>query len=119
MGPTKALVKNYAIYEATTGTPLIARFVNHDEVTHYANHHYMVLPVHDHHGKPWRLDGKLIYRLHGVTYETVDHKRVPLSRCNDCGGMGIPMDEPNVESDCFQCTACGQEFSVRLAMMES
>lgn len=119
MGPTKALLKDNAIYEATTGTLLKDGFSNHDEVTHYVNHHYMLLPVHDHDGKPWQLDGKLIYRLHGVTYETVDHERVPLSRCNDCGGMGVPMDGPNVESGCFQCTACGREISVRLEMMES
>ena len=69
--------------------------------------------------KPWMLDGKLIYRLYGVTDETVDHERVTLSRCNDCGGMGVSSDEPNVESGCSQWTACGQECSVRLEMMKS
>ena len=119
MGPTKAILKDSAIHDAKTGTLLKDGFANHDEVTDYVNHHYIVLPVMDAEDRPWMLDGKLIYRLHGVTYETVDDERVTLSRCNDCGGMGIPMDEPNVESSCFQCIACGQEFSVRLEMMES
>ena len=43
MGPTKAVVKEHAIYEAKTGTLLKDGFANHDEVTHYVNHHYIVL----------------------------------------------------------------------------
>jgi hypothetical protein len=52
MGPTKALLKDNEIYEATRGTILKDGFANHDEVTHYVNHHYVVLPAHDNHGSP-------------------------------------------------------------------
>ena len=90
MGPTKSVLKDNEIYDARTGGLLKDGFGNHDEVTHYVDHHYVLLPVHDNDAEPWQFEGKLIYRLHGVTYETLNHQRVQLSRCNNCGGMGGP-----------------------------
>lgn len=83
------------------------------------NHHYLVLPVVDHAGRDRMLDGKPVHCLHGVQYETVDGERVHLTRCPDCGGMGIRIDEFAAESDCIRCMACGREFDARLEMMET
>jgi hypothetical protein len=119
MGPTKAIVKGHALYEAVGGKLIRDGFTNQREIEDYVNHHYLVLPVVDDAGRPWLLDGKPIYCLRGVQYETVDDRRVQLARCPDCGGMGIRSDEFTVESDCIRCTACGHEFDARLEMMET
>jgi hypothetical protein len=119
MGPTKAIVKGHALYEAVGEKLIRDGFTNQREIEDYVNHHYLVLPVVDNAGRPWLLDGKPIYCLRGVQYETVDDRRVHLARCPDCGGMGIRSDEFTVESDCIRCTACGHEFDARLEMMET
>lgn len=119
MGPTKAIVKGHALYEAVGDKLIRDGFTSQREIEDYVNHHYLVLPVVDNAGRPWLLDGKLIYCLRGVQYETVDGERVHLVRCPDCGGMGIRSDEFTVESDCIRCTACGHEFDARLEMMET
>lgn len=119
MGPTKAIVKGLALYDAVTSVLIKDGFTNRQEIEDYVNHHYIVLPVVDNAGRPWLLDGKPVYCLRGVQYETVDDQRVHLARCPDCGGMGIRADEFVVESDCIRCTACGHEFDARLEMMET
>lgn len=119
MGPTKAIVKGLALYDAVTRVLIKDGFTNRQEIEDYVNHHYIVLPVVDNAGRPWLLDGKPVYCLRGVQYETVDDQRVHLARCPDCGGMGIRADEFVVESDCIRCTACGHEFDARLEMMET
>lgn len=119
MGPTKAIVKQNALYEAVSGKLIKAGFASQRDIEEYVNHHYLVLPVADHQGRPWLLDGKPVYCLRGTQYETVDDDRVHLARCPDCGGMGIRADEFVVESDCIRCTACEHEFDARLEMMET
>ncbi|MBH0201084.1 MAG: hypothetical protein HP496_01975 [Nitrospira sp.] len=113
MGPTKAIVKDNALYEALGGKLIKGGFGNRHEVDDYVNHHYLVLPVVDREGRPWLLDGQLVYCLRGSQYETVNDQN------QDCGGMGIRSDEFTVESDCLRCTACGHEFDARLEMMET
>lgn len=119
MGPTKAVTNGTALYDAVSGRLIKAGFANLQEVEAYVNHHYLALPVTDDSGRPWVLDGKLVYCFRGARYETVDDQRVHLARCPDCGGMGIRSDEFTVESDCIRCTACGHEFDARLEMMET
>ena len=119
MGPTKVIVKRDAIYDVKTGGLLKAGLATHKEQEDYATHHYMVLPVLDHAGKPWLLDGKQVYCLRGSRYETSDDEVVHLARCPDCGGMGVSTDEVTMERDCIRCTRCGHEFEARLEMMES
>lgn len=119
MGPTKAVVKEHALYEAVSGKLIHDGFSSRQELEDYVKHHYLALPVLDNAGKPWQLDGNPVYCLHGVRYETVDDQKVHLARCPDCGGMGIRADELTVESDCIRCTACGHEFDTRLEMMET
>ena len=119
MGPTKAIARGNALYGAVTGALIKDGFASRQDLEDYVNHHYMVLPVIDHEGRPWLLDGRPVYCLRGVQYETVDGERVHLTRCPDCGGMGIRIDEFVVESDCIRCTACGHEFDARLEMMET
>ena len=97
----------------------LAGFASRQALDDYVNHHYLALPVDDNAGHSWLLDGKPVYCLRGTQYETVDHQRVHLARCLDCGGMGIRADECTVESDCIRCTACGHEFDARLEMMET
>src|SRR6266545_5903191 len=109
MGPTKVIIKEQALYEAVSGKFIKDGFTDRHDIENYVNHHYLVLPVVDHAGTPWLLDGKPIYCLHGVQYETLDDQKVHLSRCPDCGGMGIRADEFAVESDCIRCTSCGHE----------
>ena len=118
MGPTKAIVKGQSLHEAVSGKLIRDGFTSQQAMEDYVRQHYIVLPVRDHAGHPWQLDGKPVYCLHGVQYETVDDQKVHLVRCPDCGGMGIRADEFTVESDCIRCTACGHEFDVRLEMME-
>lgn len=119
MGPTKAVVKERALYEAVSGKLIHAGFATRQELEDYVRHHYLAIPVVDNAGNPWQLDGKPVYCLRGVQYETVDDQKVHLARCPDCGGMGIRADELTVESDCIRCTACGHEFDARLEMMET
>lgn len=119
MGPTKAVMKGTALYEAVSDKLIKDGFANRQDVVDYVNHHYLALPVTDDAGRPWLLDGKPVYCFRGARYETVDDQRVHLARCPDCGGMGIRSDEFTVESDCIRCTACGHEFDARLEMMET
>ncbi len=119
MGPTKAIVKGDAVYEAKTGKLLKGGFSGRSEMEDYAAHHYIVLPEIDKAGRPWELDGKPVYCLRGSRYETVDDHQPHLARCPDCGGMGVRVDEITVESDCIRCTQCEHEFDTRLQMMES
>lgn len=119
MGPVKAIVKENGLYEVLGGKLIKDGFTSRQELENYVNHHYLTLPVLDHAGNPWLLDGKPVYCLHGAQYETVDDQKVHLARCPDCGGMGIRSDEFTVESDCIRCTACGHEFDARLEMMET
>ncbi len=119
MGPTKAIVKECALYEAVTGRFIKDGFAGLLEIDEYVKHHYLALPVRDHAGNPWLLEGKPIYCFRGSQYETVDDQRVHLARCPDCGGMGIRSDEFTVESDCIRCVSCGHEFDARLEMMET
>lgn len=119
MGPTKAIMKEYALYEALGGKLIKDGFPNRQDLEAYVAHHYIVLPVVDKQGRPWHLDGKMVYCLRGTQYETVNDERVHLARCPACGGMGIRADEFAVESECIHCTACGHEFDARLEMMET
>jgi len=119
MGPTKAIVRGQALYEAVSGKLIKDGFADRRGIEDYVKHHYLALPVVDHAGTQWLLDGKPIYCLRGVQYETIDDQKVHLSRCPDCGGMGIRADEFVVESDCIRCTSCGHEFDTRLEMMEN
>lgn len=119
MGPMKVVTKGHTLYEALGGKLIKDGFINQQDLEDYVNHHYLVLPVVDKQGRPWLLDGKPIYCLHGTQYETVSDERVHLARCPDCGGMGIRTDEFVVESDCIHCTVCGHEFDTRLEMMET
>jgi hypothetical protein len=119
MGPTKVIVKGQALHEALEGKLIKDGFMSQQEIEEYVNHHYLVLPVVDKQGRPWLLDGMPVYCLRGTQYETVHDERVHLTRCQDCGGMGIRDDEVAVESDCIRCTACGHEFDTRLEMMET
>jgi DNA-directed RNA polymerase subunit RPC12/RpoP len=119
MGPTKAIVKGNALYEAASGKFLKDGFAGLAAIQDYVNHHYLVLPVVDNAGNPWLFEGKPVYCLRGVQYETVDDEKLHLARCPDCGGMGIRADEFTVESDCIRCMSCGHEFDARLEMMET
>jgi hypothetical protein len=119
MGPTKAVVKGAGLYEAGSGKLIKDGFADQRAIEDYVNHHYLALPVTDNSGRPWLLDGKLVYCFRGSRYETVDDQPVHLARCPDCGGMGIRTEELTVESDCIRCTACGHEFDARLEMMET
>jgi len=119
MGPTKAIIRDQALYEASTGKFIKDGFASRHEIEDYVKHHYLALPVVDNAGNAWQLDGKPIYCYRGSQYETVDDRRVHLARCPDCGGMGIRADEFVVESDCIRCTQCGHEFDARLEMMET
>jgi hypothetical protein len=119
MGPTKTVVKGHALYEANSGKLIKDGFAAQRDIDEYVKCHYLALPVVDNAGKPWALDGSPIYCLHGSQYETMNDQRVHLSRCPDCGGMGIRADEFVVESDCIRCTQCGHEFDARLEMMET
>ena len=119
MGPTKAIVKENALYEAVGGKLIKDGFADRKAVEDYVNHHYLALPVTDKAGRPWQLEGKPVYCLRGSQYETVDDRKVQLSRCPDCGGMGVRSDVVAVESDVIRCTGCGHEFDARLEMMET
>ena len=119
MGPTKAIIKNNGLYEAKTGKVIKENFPTHKELEEYANHHYIALPVLDKKGNPWTLEGQPVYCLHGTKYETVNDEQVLLAPCPNCGGMGIRVDEPSIETSCVRCLSCGYEFDCKLEMMES
>ena len=72
MGPTKAIVKQQALYDAVSGKLIQNGFESQQAMEDYVRQHYIVMPVRDHAGNPWQLDGKPVYCLHGVQYETVD-----------------------------------------------
>ena len=119
MGPTKTIIKEQALYEAATGKLLKDGFANRQAIEDYVKNHYLALPVVDHAGNAWLLEGQPIYCFRGTQYETLDGQRVHLARCPDCGGMGIRSDEFTVESDCIRCVSCEHEFDARLEMMET
>ena len=119
MGPTKVISKDGALYEVKTGKLVQGGLPTRKEQEAYAAHHYIALPVVDKAQNPWVLDGQPVYCFRGTRYETVDDQKIQLSRCPDCGGMGIRDDMPMVESDCIRCVQCGHEFDTRLEMMET
>ena len=119
MGPTEAIVTGTAIHDAKTGKILKEELSTRQAMEDYAAHHYVVLPEVDHQGRPWALNGQPVYRLHGVRYETLDNQEIHVARCNDCGGMGIRVEEVSGERDCLRWIQCGQELDARLEMMES
>ncbi|HKW85677.1 MAG TPA: hypothetical protein VJM82_01260 [Nitrospiraceae bacterium] len=119
MGPTKAIVKEQALYEAATGKFIKDGFANQQAIDDYVKRHYLALPVVDNAGNAWLLEGRPVYCFRGSQYETIDDQRVHLARCPDCGGMGIRSDEFTVESDCIRCVSCEHEFDARLEMMET
>ncbi len=119
MGPTKAIVIDTGIYDAITGKIIQKGLLTRQAMQDYAAHHYVALPEVDHHGRLWELNDQPVYCLHGVRYETLDNQEVHLARCNECGGMGIRVEEVSVERDCLRCIQCGQELDARLEMMES
>ncbi len=119
MGPTKVIVRGDALYDAKTGKLIKEGLATRQALEDYAAHHYIVLPEVDNHGKLWELEGRSVYCLRGVRYETLDDHQPHLARCPDCGGMGIRVQEVTVERDCLRCVQCGHEFDARLEMMES
>ncbi|MEK7301397.1 MAG: hypothetical protein AAB072_09865, partial [Nitrospirota bacterium] len=76
MGPTKAIVKDCALYEAASGKFIKDGFAGRSDIEGYVNHHYLILPVLDDAGQPWLLDGKPVYCLRGSQYETLDDQKV-------------------------------------------
>ena len=65
MGPTKAIVKDNALYNAKSGALIKDGLTTHEAIEDYANHHYIVLPVVDKACRPWALDGQPVYCLRG------------------------------------------------------
>ena len=94
MGPTKAIVKDGAIYDAKTGKLMKDGLTTHEEIQDYVNHHYIALPVVNKACEPWVLDGEPIYCLRGTRYENLKDEVLHLARCPDCGGMGSAMTNP-------------------------
>jgi rubredoxin len=119
IGPTKVSVKGDAVYDAKTGKLIKDGLSTPQAVAEFAAHHYVALPVVDNAGRPWTLDGKLIYCLRGTQYETLDKELPQARRCPECGGLAVPAEEMTVERDCVRCTQCSHEFDARLEMMES
>jgi len=119
IGPTKVSVKGDAVYDAKTGKLIKDGLSTPQAVAEYAAHHYVALPVVDNAGRPWTLDGKLVYCLRGTQYETLDAELPHARRCSECGGLAVPAEEMTVERDCVRCTQCSHEFDARLEMMES
>jgi hypothetical protein len=118
MGPTKVIVKGDALYDAQNGKLIHNGLATSDARQEYARHHYIVLPEVDKAGRPWELNGQPVYCLRGARYETLDEQQRHLTRCPDCGGMGIRTEEVTIERDCIRCTRCSHEFDSRLEMME-
>ena len=75
--------------------------------------------MHDNARRPWQLDGQPIYCLHGVQYETVDDRRVHLTRCPDCGGMGVRTRSLPSSPIVSVAPPVGMSFDARLEMMET
>ncbi len=119
MGPTKVMIKGDALYDAKSGKLIQGGLASRQAMEEYAAHHYIVLPEVDKSGKLWEWEGRPVYCLHGVRYESLDDQPLHLARCPDCGGMGVRIDEITVESDCIRCVTCGHEFDARLEMMET
>ncbi|MEW6247129.1 MAG: hypothetical protein AB1555_10510 [Nitrospirota bacterium] len=119
MGPTKVIIKGDALYDAKTGKLIQGGLADRRAMEAYAARHYIVLPEVDKAGKQWEWEGRPVYCLRGVRYESLDDQPLHLARCPDCGGMGVRIDEITVESDCIRCVACGHEFDARLEMMET
>jgi DNA-directed RNA polymerase subunit RPC12/RpoP len=119
MGPTKAIIKGDAIYNAQTGKLIMDGFSTAQAFNLYAGHHYIALPQVDNAGRAWDLNGQPVYCFRGSRYETLEDDEVRVVRCPDCGGMGVRMTEVTVERDCIRCTQCNHEFDARLEMMES
>lgn len=119
MGPTKTIVDENKLYDAKTGQLIKAEFTSRKELEQYATHHYIVLPVVDNGGRTCTIEGKPVYCLHGVEYETLDESVPHARRCPDCGGIAVPIDEVTVDRGCVRCIQCGHEFDARLEMMES
>jgi hypothetical protein len=118
-GPTKVIVKNNGLVDATTGALVKDGLASRKAIENYAAHHYIALPVVDRAGREWSFDGQPVYCLHGGTYETLAQDLPHARPCTDCGGMALPSDEVTLERDCVRCTQCGREFEARLEMMES
>ena len=57
MGPTKAIIKDQALYEAATGKCIKDGFASRRDIEDYVNHHYLALPVVDNAGNAWRRHG--------------------------------------------------------------
>ena len=53
MGPTKAVVKQQALYHAVSGKLIHSGFPSYRALADYVKQHYIVLPVHDNAGRPW------------------------------------------------------------------
>lgn len=119
MGPTKVIAKGDALYDVQSGKLITDGLPTREAQEAYAARHYVALPVVDHAGRSWLFDGHPVYCLRGARYETANDEVVHVTRCPDCGGMGVPVDQPTVERDCRRCTQCGHEFEARLEMMES
>jgi len=119
MGPTKVIVKGEAIYDAKTNKLIKDGLATRKALEDYAGHHYIVLPVLDHTGRPWALDGGPVYCLRGSKFETLHDEAAHLRQCPDCGGMAMPSEAVTVERGCVRCTQCNHEFDARLEMMES
>jgi hypothetical protein len=119
MGPTKAIVKGDAIYDAKTAKLIQGGFGSREAIQAYASHHYIVLPEQDKSGRSWEFEGKPVYCLRGSRYESLDDARLHVARCPDCGGLAARTDEVTVDSDCLRCTQCEHEFDARLEMMET
>jgi hypothetical protein len=119
MGPRKATMKGAGLYDAKSGKLIQDGLSTPKAREEYAKHHYIALPVVDKRGGEWLVEDKNVYCLHGSQYETVDGQRIHVAPCPECGGMGIRMNEPTVDTDCMRCTSCGYDFDCRLEMMES
>jgi hypothetical protein len=119
MGPTKAIVKGDALYEAQTGKLIQAGLDSYRAIDEYSSHHYIVVPERDKKGRFWEFDGKPVYCLRGSKYELLDGTPLHGARCPDCGGLAVRIEEMTVESDCLRCTQCEHEFDTRLEMMEN
>lgn len=119
MGPTKIIVKEAALYDALTGKLVQDGLPTPEARQQYARHHYITLPEVDNAGRFWQFEGQPVYCLRGIRYETLDGHQQHLSRCPECGGMGIRVEEMTIERDCIRCTQCLHEFDARLEMMES
>ena len=93
MGPTKAVVRGNALYDAKTAKLIQGGFDSREAIQAYASHHYVVLPEQDKSGTPWEFEGKPVYCLRGSKYESLDDAPLHVARCPDCGGLAARMEE--------------------------